>query len=169
MTEKESPSRRPGVDAPAWEVRGETMSDVVAARVQQLRKRRGWTARQLAEACAATGSPQLTENVIANIEAGRRDKQGRRRRDVTVDELVAFARALDVSVGLLLWSATPQAQPPFGPPGTLLALPSPEEQRDLLQQVEANLVRVRDILAVLDPEGASQPREGGDAAAAQEG
>jgi transcriptional regulator with XRE-family HTH domain len=131
----------------------ETMSDVVAARLQQLRKRRGWTARQLAEACAATGSPQLTENVIANIEAGRRDEHGRRRRDVTVDELVAFARALDVSVGLLLWSATTQAHPPFGPPQTLLALRSPDELRDFLRQVEALLVRVRDSLTPLEQEG----------------
>ncbi len=85
----------------------ETMSDVVANRVQQLRKRQLLSASRLAEACAATGSPQLTENVIANIESGRRDEQGRRRRDVSVDELVAFARALDVSVDSLLWSASP--------------------------------------------------------------
>jgi len=78
----------------------ETISDVVASRVQQLRERRGWSARQLAEACAATGNPQLTESVVANIESGRRDKQGRRRRGVSVDELVAFAQALDVSIGL---------------------------------------------------------------------
>jgi transcriptional regulator with XRE-family HTH domain len=131
----------------------ETMSDVVANRVQQLRKRRGWSARRLAEACAATGNPQLTENVIANIEAGRRDEHGRRRRDVTVDELLAFARALDVSVGLLLWSATTQAHPPFGPPQTLLALRTPDEQRDFLRQVEALLVRVRDSLMPLEQEG----------------
>src|SRR6266545_3617976 len=115
----------------------ESISDVVANRVQQLRKRRGWSARRLAEACAATGNPQLTENVIANIEAGRRDKHGHRRRDVSVDELVAFARALDVSVGLLLWSATTQAHPPFAPPQTLLALRSPDEQRDFLREVES--------------------------------
>jgi transcriptional regulator with XRE-family HTH domain len=131
----------------------ETMSDVVANRVQQLRKRRGWSARRLAEACAATGSPQLTESVIANIESGRRDEHSRRRRDVTVDELIAFARALDVSVGLLLWSATAQAHPPFGPPQTLLALRTPDEQRDFLRQVEALLVRVRDSLMPLEQEG----------------
>ena len=72
-----------------------TISDRVAERVQELRKQRGWSARRLAEACAAIGSPQLTESVIANIESGRRE-DGRRRRDVTVDELIAFANALDV-------------------------------------------------------------------------
>jgi transcriptional regulator with XRE-family HTH domain len=145
--------------APTSEARinpgAETMSDLVAARIRQLRKRRGWTAKQLAEACAATGSPQLTESVVANIEAGRRDKQGRRRRDVSVDELISFSRALDVSVGLLLWSATTQPHPPFGPPQTLLTLGSPAELRDFLRQLEALLVRVRDSLTPLEQEGAN--------------
>jgi transcriptional regulator with XRE-family HTH domain len=131
----------------------ETMSDVVASRVQQFRKRRGWSGRRLAEACAATGNPQITESVVANIESGRRDEHGRRRRDVTVDELVAFARALDVSVALLLWSSTTQAHPPFGPPQTLLALRSPAEQRDFLREVESLLVKVRDELEVLEQDG----------------
>jgi transcriptional regulator with XRE-family HTH domain len=147
----------------------ETVSDAVANRVQQLRKRRGWSARRLAKACAATGNPQLTESVVANIESGRRDKQGRRRRDVSVDELVAFAQALDVSVGLLLWSATTQADPSFGPPQTLLALRSRDEQRDLLRQVEAVMARVRDDLTALEEEGAGRAPEGDDASAVQEG
>jgi hypothetical protein len=44
----------------------------------------------------------LTASVIANIESGRRDKQGRRRRHVTVEELVAFAAALQTSPLVLL-------------------------------------------------------------------
>jgi transcriptional regulator with XRE-family HTH domain len=74
----------------------ETASDTVARRVKELRRRKDWSARRLAEACAATGSPQLSESVIANIESGRRDEHGRRRRDVTVDEAIGFAKALDV-------------------------------------------------------------------------
>jgi transcriptional regulator with XRE-family HTH domain len=80
----------------------EIPSDTVARRVKHLRRRKGWSARRLAEACAATGSPQLSESVIANIESGRRDEYGRRRRDVTVDEAVGFARALDVPLIHLL-------------------------------------------------------------------
>jgi hypothetical protein len=40
--------------------------------------------------------------VIANIESGRRDESGRRRRDVTVDDAVGFAKALDVPLIHLL-------------------------------------------------------------------
>jgi transcriptional regulator with XRE-family HTH domain len=87
----------------------ETASDTVARRVKELRKQRGWSARRLAEACAATGSPQLSESVIANIESGRRE-DGRRRRDVTVDETIAFAKALDVpAVHLLPVHLDPEA------------------------------------------------------------
>jgi transcriptional regulator with XRE-family HTH domain len=70
--------------------------------MKELRRRQGWSARRLAEECAATGSPQLSESVIANIESGRRDESGRRRRDVTVDDAVGLARALDVPLIHLL-------------------------------------------------------------------
>ena len=52
--------------------------------------------------CAATGSLQLSESVIANIESGRPDEYGRRRKEVTVDEAVGLARALDVPLIHLL-------------------------------------------------------------------
>jgi transcriptional regulator with XRE-family HTH domain len=81
---------------------GETASDTVARRVKELRRRKGWSARRLAEACAVTGSPQLSESVIANIESGRRDEHGRRRKDVTVDEAIGLARAVDVPLIHLL-------------------------------------------------------------------
>lgn len=80
----------------------ETASDTVARRVKELRRRKGWSARRLAEACAATGSRQLSESVIANIESGRRDEHGRRRKDVTADEAIGLARALDVPLIHLL-------------------------------------------------------------------
>ncbi|MFD6889116.1 helix-turn-helix domain-containing protein [Streptomyces sp. NPDC059957] len=74
-----------------------TVSDVVAERVKEVRKRRGLTAVQLAERCAAIGVPELTPQSVSNIETGRRDKAGARRRYVTVDELVALAVALEVA------------------------------------------------------------------------
>jgi transcriptional regulator with XRE-family HTH domain len=80
----------------------ETLSDVVARRIQEIRKRRDMSAAELAEACAKVGFPQLTASVIANIESGRRGPDGRRRRDVTVDEVYAFAQALRVGVTKLL-------------------------------------------------------------------
>jgi transcriptional regulator with XRE-family HTH domain len=82
--------------------RPDAPSDDVARQVRELRKRRGWSAARLAEQCAVAGAPQLTAEAIGNIERGRRDKQGRRRRHVTVDELLAFAEALGVPAGMLL-------------------------------------------------------------------
>ena len=66
-------------------------SDTVAAKIRSLRELLGWSRRELAERCG------LSENVIENIESGRPDAGGDRRRDVTVDELMAIARGLDIS------------------------------------------------------------------------
>lgn len=76
----------------------------MAARVRALRNRRNLTAAKLAEKCAQLGVPELTAQAIANIETGRREKTtGRRRRHVTVEELLILARALDVPPVLLLF------------------------------------------------------------------
>lgn len=72
-------------------------SEVLARRLKDLRKRRGWSLQQLAEECAAAGADRLTENAIENIEHGRRDKGGRRRRDLTVEEWLVLAYVLDVA------------------------------------------------------------------------
>lgn len=80
----------------------ETPSDTVARRVREIRDGRGWSAARLAEQCAKAGYPQLTAEVIGNIERGRRDQSGRRRRDVTVDEMFAFARTFELPPALLL-------------------------------------------------------------------
>jgi transcriptional regulator with XRE-family HTH domain len=71
-------------------------SDILGERVKQLRTERQWTAKHLADVCAANGAPELTAPVIANIETGRRDQDGRRRRQVTIDEVLVLAFALDV-------------------------------------------------------------------------
>jgi transcriptional regulator with XRE-family HTH domain len=74
-----------------------TPSDVVASRVRTLRTRRGWSGKELQARCAAVGAKHITAAVIANIETGRRGPSGERRREVTVDEVLALALALDVS------------------------------------------------------------------------
>lgn len=75
----------------------ETVSDAVGDRVQQVRKKRGLTVKQLAERCAELGAPELTVQALYNLEGGRRDDGGRRRRDVTVDELLKLAYVLSVA------------------------------------------------------------------------
>jgi transcriptional regulator with XRE-family HTH domain len=78
------------------------LSDVVAAEVVRIRRAAGLTRDDLAERCARRGLP-LTTSTIANIETGRRDGDGRRRREVTVDELVVLADALKVAPVLLVF------------------------------------------------------------------
>jgi transcriptional regulator with XRE-family HTH domain len=57
-------------------------------RLKTVRRVRGWSAQRLADECG------VSRSVIANIENGRK-------RDVTVDELVAFVAALRVPVSVL--------------------------------------------------------------------
>ncbi len=77
-------------------------SDHVAHAVRRRRDDLGWSARRLAEECERLGAPELTAAVIANIEHGRPDQQGRRRREVSVDELLVLAYALAIPPLLLL-------------------------------------------------------------------
>ena len=79
-----------------------SVSDAVAVRIKEARGRRGWSAKQLAEQCAVRGLPRLTHSVLNNIESGRPDKDGQRKRDITVDELLALAVILDVAPTHLL-------------------------------------------------------------------
>jgi len=73
-----------------------TPSDITAERVREIRRRRRLSVGDLAAVCAAVGYPELTGQAIYNIESGRR-VQGRRRRTVSVDELLALALALNAS------------------------------------------------------------------------
>ena len=78
-----------------------------------MRRWHDWTAEILAERCAAAGAPELTAQVIFNIESGRRDASGRRRREVTLDEAAALARVLGVKFDALLtprdeWKTQPR-------------------------------------------------------------
>jgi transcriptional regulator with XRE-family HTH domain len=74
-----------------------SVSDAVAQRIKEARARRGWSAKQLAEQCAKRGLTGLTHSVLNNIESGRRNEKGQRKRDVTVDELMGLALVLDVA------------------------------------------------------------------------
>lgn len=75
-----------------------TISDVIADRIRALRKREGLGRDELAAAARAAGLPvSFTAVALGNIETGRRDQAGRRRRDVTADELLALAAAAGCS------------------------------------------------------------------------
>ncbi|MDK1348010.1 helix-turn-helix transcriptional regulator [Streptomyces sp. 378] len=85
----------------------------MAERVREVRRKQGMTAAQLAEVCANLGYPELTTQALSNIESGRRDKDGRRRRYVTVDELIGLARALEVAPVYLLIPPLPSPDQPL--------------------------------------------------------
>jgi hypothetical protein len=74
----------------------ETPSDVVAARVRQVRTKRRMRVADLAARCAELGAPQLTAQALYKLE-GQRESATRRPRPVTVDELLALAAALNVA------------------------------------------------------------------------
>jgi transcriptional regulator with XRE-family HTH domain len=71
-------------------------SDAVAAQLREARKSRGWTGSEMADRCSRAGLP-ISKSVLANIESGRPGDDGRRRRDITVDELLALALVLDIA------------------------------------------------------------------------
>lgn len=93
-------------------------SDVVGERIRELRRLRGWTAKQLAEQCVNEGVVEMTAPAILNIETGRRGPDGKRRRDVTIDELLALATVLSVAPDSLMF--------PLSGPGQT-AVPAPIE------------------------------------------
>jgi transcriptional regulator with XRE-family HTH domain len=80
----------------------EKISDQVGERIRDVRKQLKWTMSDLAARCAELGHPEITRSVIENIEGGRRDDEGRRRRDITVDELMAIAGAFAVPASALM-------------------------------------------------------------------
>lgn len=69
-------------------------SDLVAKQVRKRRGDLGLNREQLAEKCAQLGAPQLTPAALTNIETGRRTADGKRRREVSVEELLVLGRAL---------------------------------------------------------------------------
>lgn len=68
--------------------------------------------------------PEVTAQSVSNIETGRRGKDGRRRRFVTVDELIALAVALQVAPVHLLSKPLPPEELPL--PGAWKGNPEAE-------------------------------------------
>jgi len=66
-------------------------SDLAGRRIRQIRQRRGWTVKELADRCAEVGASHITATVITNLETRRR-----RSREITVDELLILAYILEV-------------------------------------------------------------------------
>lgn len=69
---------------------------MVAARVRQVRTKRGMTVANLAARCAELGAAELTAQALYKLE-GRRASTSGRSRPVTVDELLTLALALNVA------------------------------------------------------------------------
>ncbi|WP_405671417.1 helix-turn-helix domain-containing protein [Streptomyces sp. NBC_01530] len=74
-----------------------TPSDIIANQVRKRRRQLDMNRQQLAEKCASIGAPQITTAALTNIETGRPDKDGKRRREVSVEELLALAHALSLN------------------------------------------------------------------------
>jgi transcriptional regulator with XRE-family HTH domain len=66
-------------------------SDLAGIGVRQARQRHNWTAKDLADRCAAAGAPQITPTVITNLETRRR-----KTREITLDEVLVLAHVLEV-------------------------------------------------------------------------
>lgn len=81
----------------------QSLSDVAAAQIRKHRERLRISREELAEECAKLGFPDLTAPAITNIETGRKNpRTAKRRREVTLDELVVFAHVLAVPPLLLM-------------------------------------------------------------------
>lgn len=66
-------------------------SDLAGRRIGEVRQRRDWTRKELADRCAAIGASDITATVITNLETRRRAS-----RQITVDELLVLAYILEV-------------------------------------------------------------------------
>lgn len=78
------------------------ISDRVGEHLRNLRGVLGWSVPELVRRCAEAGAPWLTKDKLHQIEQGRRrGGVGRRTRRITVDEAVALAQVLGVSIDML--------------------------------------------------------------------
>lgn len=116
---------------PAW-----TPNQIVAHNMAKARLFRGWTQDQAAEACEPYLGARLSP---ASWSALERSVDGGRIREITADELVAFARAFNLPVGFFLtppsvWDNHVVATPDAGPDGL-----EPIELFDVVIGTEENL------------------------------
>jgi transcriptional regulator with XRE-family HTH domain len=127
----ESMARRKRPAPPSW-----TPNQIVAHNLAKARLFRGWTQDRAAEACAPYLGTRLSPASWSAIE---RSVDGNRIKQVSVDELVAFARAFDLPVGWFLtppsvWDEHVVSTPDAGPDGL-----DPEELFDVVIGTEENL------------------------------
>jgi transcriptional regulator with XRE-family HTH domain len=115
----------------------ESASSTVAHRVQQLRKRRGWSVARLAKECAKVGADQLTANVLTNLLSRRQ-----RRRDLTLEEVGALAAAFDVTPARLL----PDIIEPIGDPARLAFFSKSAEQAEEMRKWLAASVQIAEMM-----------------------
>jgi hypothetical protein len=111
-------ARRKKPTIPTW-----TPNQIVAHNIAKARLLRGWTQDQAAEACTPYLGTRLSP---ASWSALERSVDGARIREITADELVAFARAFDLPIGFFL-------TPPSGWDNHLVATP---DHQDGLEPVE---------------------------------
>ena len=126
MPRKKRPSAQP-----AW-----TPNQIVAHNISKARLFRGWTQDQAAEACEPYLGTRLSP---ASWSALERSVDGGRIREITADELVAFARAFDLPIGFFLtppsvWDNHVVATPDTGPEGL-----EPVELFDVVIGTDENL------------------------------
>ena len=142
-----------------------TVSDLIAERLRRLLDDRKMTVRELACRCEAAGMPKLTAQALYKL-VGQRERQDRRPRPVTVDELLGLAAALDVNPLYLICGLDNEAEVPVTPeirPGArevwqwmqgLAALPGMDTEAyamSLPARMRADLVRnPEDALEVVD-------------------
>lgn len=93
------------------------MAANLIANVRRLRTERGWSAATLSSAISDLGVP-MTRSLLANIEAGRRGY-------ISVDELMAFAVALEVTAVDLLSDEHHELDFWVSPPGRLTRVGDP--------------------------------------------
>jgi len=92
-----------------------TPSDLIAARIRELREGRegrAMTVAELAARCKAAGMPRLTAQVLYKMEGQRANRTPR---PVTVDELLVLAYALDVAPAVLITGTDDDAMVPVTP------------------------------------------------------
>jgi transcriptional regulator with XRE-family HTH domain len=92
------------------------LSDVVGERIAEIRRRLNVSRDDLAKRCTEHGWP-MTAAILTNIETGRK-QQGRRRREISIDEIAVIARALEIPPVLLCY--------PVGEPRTTEVAPGVE-------------------------------------------
>ena len=124
-------ARRKRPAPPSW-----TPNQIVAHNLAKARLFRGWTQDQAAEACAPYLGTRLSPASWSAIE---RSVDGSRIKQVSADELIAFARAFDLPVGWFLtppsvWDDHVVSTPDAGPDGL-----DPEALFDVVIGTEENL------------------------------